>query len=95
MSKYGGVGTGHTDVNSWEQAAGGHDDEDLAYIGEEFEDKSDDIEQKNYQFRAQVLVTLLNSERQRIMRSMLVVFERVWGEHKKYYKRHKLFEKTL
>ena len=38
----------------------------------------------HFEFRSQVLCTLLNSGHQRLLRSRLVIFRRLWSDHKQY-----------
>ena len=48
--------------------------------------QGDEEKQDDESLRVQTLATLMNSLNQRVLRSMLVCFERIWTEHKQYTK---------
>ena len=45
---------------------------------------ADGDDSQNYEIRAQTLITLASSFHHRVLRSMLVCFERMWTQHKQY-----------
>ena len=67
-------------------AASGLDAWKVAASTKPVHEKGDSEQTKQFKFRAQVLITLMNSMNQRIMRSMIICFRRLRCHHARYIK---------